>query len=129
MQNDSHLDVVVADPGHAATVLALVREHAAHERWLDGVTRSELCWRVMLADADVTVLIAVGDGAPLGFVSAVRRPHLRSGGHIIVIDDLYVRPSAGTERVDEALMQELQFLAHLGAQGRVKIGEWFVEEK
>lgn len=112
MQNISHPDVLVADTSQAGTVFALVRELAAHDCTLDGVTSTEQGWRDMLADPDVTVLIAVDHGTPVGFVSAVRRLHLRSGEHIVALDDLYVRPEARDKRVDEALLQALA--SHVG---------------
>lgn len=122
MHSTTDLDVVAADPGKAATVFAMVRELAAHEGSLDAVTSSEQRWCDMLADPDVIVLIAVDHGAPVGFVSAVRRLHLWSGDHIVALDDIYVRPGARNKRVGEALMRALAVHA-----GTLPI-RWEVEE-
>ena len=103
----SQLDIVVADRADAATVLAMVRELAAHDGSLDAVKSDEQRWAEMLTNPAVTVLVAVDHGEPVGFVSAVRRLHLWSGDEIIGLDDLYVRPQARNHGVGEALMRAL----------------------
>lgn len=115
--------IVVAEPGDAAAVSAMVRELAAHEGSLDAVAADAQRWGEMLGEPDVTVLMAVADDdEPIGFVSAVRRLHLWSGTEIVGLDDLYVRSSARNSGVGEALMRALA--ARSGAQPI----RWEVEE-
>ncbi len=138
--------IIVAEAGDAAVVLAMVRELAAHEGSLNAVTSGEQRWSEMLAQSDVTVLLAIANLEPIGFVSAVRRLHLWSGAEIIGLDDLYVRPSARNSGVGEALMRALadrsdglplrweveegnlagqRFYLRLGARLRRKVIAWW----
>jgi GNAT superfamily N-acetyltransferase len=114
--------IVVAEPGDAAAVFTMVRELAAHEGSLEAVTSDAQRWEQMLAHPDVTVLIAVADDEPVGFVSAVRQLHLWSGAEIVALDDLYVRSAARNRGVGEALM-----LALAERSGALPI-RWEVEE-
>lgn len=76
----------------AATVHQLVLEIAAHEGDLDHVHVSPERWSQLLERHDVVVLLAERDGVPLGYTSAVRRLHLWSGGDLLAVDDVFVRP-------------------------------------
>src|SRR5687768_11127890 len=87
----SHVDVHRAGPDDAATVLAMVREIAAHEGDASAVAGTPESWAAMLARPEVVVLVAERDGTPMGYVSAVRRLHLWLGRDILVLDDLFVR--------------------------------------
>jgi hypothetical protein len=49
-------------------------------------------WAGMPVRPDVVVLIAERHGRPVGYVSAVRRLHLRFGAEILALDDLFVVP-------------------------------------
>jgi len=114
--------IVVAGPGDAAEVCAMVRELAVHEGSLDAVTSDAQRWSEMLGDPSVTVLMALAGDEPIGFVSAVHHLHLWSGTEIVGLDDLYVRPSARNGGVGEALMRALAERA-----GELPI-RWEVEE-
>jgi len=81
-----------ATPADAAIVHTLVLEIAAHEGDLDHVHVTPEQWSGLLRRDDVVVLLAERDGAALGYTSAVRRLHLWSGGDLLAVDDVYVRP-------------------------------------
>src|ERR671933_537635 len=82
-------------------VEAMVREIAADEDE----------WREMLARPDVIVLLAELDDMPVGYVSAVRQLHLWTGGDVLNLDDLYVRPGHRDAGVGRRLMAALAALA------------------
>jgi GNAT superfamily N-acetyltransferase len=71
----------------------------------------------------VTVLLAERDGAAVGYVSAVRRLHLWTGGDVLALDDLFVRPGNRDGGVGRRLMTAL---AELAAPERLLI-TWGVE--
>ncbi|MEV0321628.1 GNAT family N-acetyltransferase [Streptomyces sp. NPDC050658] len=96
-----------AGPEDAETVLTLVREIAAHQNQSEHVTTTAARWRTALARPDVTVLLAERDGAPLGYVSALRRPHLWGGSDVLALDDLYVRPDSRDAGIGRTLMTAL----------------------
>jgi GNAT superfamily N-acetyltransferase len=100
-----------AAPFDAADVAAMVAEIAAHEDQSAHVHVDEHQWRRLLARPDVTVLLAERDGRPVGYVSAVRQLHLWTGGDILALDDLYVRPGARDGGVGRRLMASLAALA------------------
>ena len=90
-----------ATPTDAADVAAMVAEITAH-----GHVDVEQ-WRRLLSRADVVVLLAERDGAPVGYVSAVRQLHLWTGGDVLNLDDLYVRPGHRDAGVGRQLMAAL----------------------
>jgi GNAT superfamily N-acetyltransferase len=108
---ESRVDVRRAGPDDASVVLAMVREIAAHEGGSQGaaehVAGTEEDWARMLGRDDVVVLVADRDGQPVGYVSAVRKLHLWTGGDILALDDLYVRPASRDAGVGRLLMTEL----------------------
>ncbi|MFI1562681.1 GNAT family N-acetyltransferase [Streptomyces sp. NPDC020490] len=112
-----------ATPDDAPEVAAMVREIAAHEDQTAQVHVTDEQWRALLGRPEVIVLLA-GRGAPaVGYVSAVRRLHLWTGGDVLDLDDLYVRPGhrdAGTGR------RLMAALAASAAPGRLLI-RWGVE--
>ena len=57
------------------------------------------------------MLIAVRDGSPAGYVSAVRRLHLWLGTDILALDDLFVREGYRDAGVGRLLMRQLAALA------------------
>jgi GNAT superfamily N-acetyltransferase len=65
----------------------------------------------MLARPEVVVLLAERGGAPVGYVSAVRQLHLWTGGDVLNLDDLYVRPGQRDDGVGRRLMTALARLA------------------
>jgi ribosomal protein S18 acetylase RimI-like enzyme len=139
------LRIVLADPSHAATVHAMMRELATHEGSLAAATTSEARWRELLERDDVTVLLATVGDHPAGYVSAVRKLHLWSGHDIVALDDLFVRAAFRNTGVGEALMRSLarrsdlpirweveegnlagqRFYVRLGARLRRKVVAWW----
>ena len=109
MTADSHPDVVVrqATPEDAETVRTLIGEIAAHQAQTDSVTVTAAQWAGYLERPDIIVMLAEIDREPVGYVSAVRRLHLWSGGDIIALDDLYVRPGHRDAGVGRLLMTSL----------------------
>ncbi|WP_116451374.1 GNAT family N-acetyltransferase [Blastococcus litoris] len=100
-----------ATPADTADVAAMVREIAAHEDQSAHVHVDDEQWRGLLARPDVVVLLAQRDRAPVGYVSAVRQLHLWTGGDVLNLDDLYVRPSHRDAGVGRLLMASLAGLA------------------
>ncbi len=104
-----------ATPADADDVTAMVEEIAAHEEQsahvhVDVDVDVEQ-WRTLLARSEVTVLLAERDGAAVGYVSAVRQLHLWSGGDVLALDDLYVRPGHRDAGAGRQLMAALAALA------------------
>lgn len=108
---ETELRIRKAEPADAELVLEMVREIADHQDQGEHVTTTAGRWRELLGRPEVTVLIAERDGAALGYVSAVRRLHLWTGGDVIGLDDLYVRAGSRDLGVGQALMVELSRLA------------------
>jgi len=89
----------------------MVREIAAHEDQTGHVHVTDEQWQQLLRRPDVLVLLAERDGAAVGYVSAVRRLHLWTGGDVLDLDDLYVRPGSRDAGVGRRLMAALATLA------------------
>ena len=104
---ESRVDVRRAAAEDAAVVLAMVRQIAVLEGEAEHLAGTEESWARVLGRDDVVVLIAERDGEPVGYVSAVRTLHLRSGGDILALDDIYVREAARDAGVGRLLMTEL----------------------
>jgi ribosomal protein S18 acetylase RimI-like enzyme len=100
-----------ATPADAATVAAMVREIAAHEDQTAHVHVSDAQWHGLLERAEVIVLLAERDGAAVGYVSAIRQLHLWTGGDVVNLDDLYVRPGHRDAGVGRRLMAALATVA------------------
>jgi len=100
-----------AGPDDAPAVAAMVSEIAAHEDQSAHVHVDEQLWRTRLARPDVTVLLAERDGTAVGYVSAVRRLHLWTGGDVLALDDLFVRPGSRSGGVGRQLMTALAAVA------------------
>jgi len=96
-----------ARPDDAHTVAGLVTEFAAHQQQSACVTADAAAWRGMLNRPDVVVLLAEVDGEPVGYVSALVRPHLWTGEEVVALDDLYVRPGHRDRGIGRRLMREL----------------------
>jgi GNAT superfamily N-acetyltransferase len=71
----------------------------------------EAQWHALLTRPEVIVLLAERDGGPVGYVSAVRQLHLWTGGDVLNLDDLYVRPAHRDGGVGRLLMAALAALA------------------
>ncbi|MFN8024650.1 MAG: GNAT family N-acetyltransferase [Acidimicrobiales bacterium] len=146
MSADDVVEIVAAGPDDAALVHVLVRELAAHEGSSSDVTTTVERWRELLAHDDVHVLLALVDGDPVGFVSAVRKLHLWTGRDIVALDDLWVRPDWRNRQIGESLMRALadrhpglavrwevdegnlagqRFYLRLGARLRRKVVAWW----
>jgi GNAT superfamily N-acetyltransferase len=100
-----------ATPADADHVAAMVSEIAAHEEQSAHVHVNAEQWRTLLARTDVIVLLAERAGAAVGYVSAVRQLHLWTGGDVLALDDLYVRPGRRGAGVGRQLMAALAALA------------------
>ncbi len=100
-----------ATPADAATVAAMVREIAAHEDQTGHVHVPDAQWHGLLERAEVIVLLAERDGAAVGYVSAIRQLHLWTGGDVVNLDDLYVRPGHRDAGVGRRLMAALATVA------------------
>jgi ribosomal protein S18 acetylase RimI-like enzyme len=105
------LGIREATPADAQVLDEMVRELAAHEDSLEHVDVDADTWRRLLTRPDVTVLVAETGGAVIGFASTVRRLHLWSGGDLLALDDLYVRPDHRDKGVGGALMSAVARLA------------------
>ncbi|MGY1806343.1 GNAT family N-acetyltransferase [Blastococcus sp. SYSU D00669] len=105
------LTIRPAGPDDAPEVAAMVREIAEHEDQSAHVHVDEALWRTLLGRPDVTVLLAERDGAAVGYVSAVRRLHLWTGGDVLALDDLFVRPGCRSGGVGRRLMTALAAVA------------------
>ncbi|NYJ07048.1 GNAT family N-acetyltransferase [Petropleomorpha daqingensis] len=100
-----------AESSDAPVVAAMVREIAEHEDQSAHVHVDEGLWRSLLGRPDVTVLLAERDGTAVGYVSAVRRLHLWTGGDVLALDDLFVRPGSRSDGVGRQLMKALTEVA------------------
>ena len=95
----------------ATDVATMVGEIAAHEDQVAHVHVDVDQWRTLLARPDVIVLIAERNQSPIGYVSGIRQLHLWTGGDVINLDDLYVRPGNRDGGVGRQLMGALAALA------------------
>jgi ribosomal protein S18 acetylase RimI-like enzyme len=100
-----------AGAADAAEVAAMVREIAVLEDQAAHVHVDQDRWHRLLGRPDVIVLLAERDGAAIGYVSAVRRLHPWTGGDVLSLDDLYVRPGHRDAGAGRQLMAALARLA------------------
>lgn len=100
-----------ATPADAETVQMMVLEIAEHEGDSAHVHVTAERWRTLLDREDVVVLLGERDGAPLGYVSAVRRLHLWSGGDLLAVDDVYVRAGARGHGLGRELLMTMARVA------------------
>lgn len=112
-----------ASPEDAASVAGMVVEIAAHEGQTAQVQVDVEQWRALLGRVDVIVLLAEDGGEAVGYVSAVRQLHLWTGGDVLNLDDLYVRPGHRGGGVGGELMRSL---AGVAAKHRLTI-RWRME--
>ncbi|MFB7738845.1 GNAT family N-acetyltransferase [Streptomyces sp. NPDC056112] len=119
----SEVTIRRATTDDAVDVAAMVREIAAHEDQAAHVNVTDEQWRALLARPEVIVLLAERGGRAVGYVSSVRQLRLWTGGDVLNLDDLYVRPGnrdAGTGR------RLMAALAASAAPGRLLI-RWGME--
>ena len=100
-----------AMPIDAPDVAAMVAEIAAHEDQSGHVHVDVEQWRALLERPEVIVLLAERSGQAVGYVSAVRQLHLWTGGDVLNLDDLYVRPGLRDGGDGRRLMAALAGLA------------------
>jgi ribosomal protein S18 acetylase RimI-like enzyme len=93
--------------------LRLLKELAKHEESSQHVHVTENQWQEYLHRDDVIVFAAEMDGSLVGYVSALRRPHLWSGRDIVALDDLYVQSLHRNRRIGERLMRAVADLARM----------------
>ena len=105
------LTIRPATPADAPEVAAMVGEIAALEDQSAHVHVDVERWRSLLARSEVTVLLAERAEEAVGYVSAVRRLHLWSGGDVLALDDLYVRPGHRDAGVGRRLMGAIAAVA------------------
>jgi GNAT superfamily N-acetyltransferase len=67
-------------------------------------------WHTLLTRPEVTVLLAERAGQAVGYASAVRQLHLWTGGDVLNLDDLYVRPGHRDAGIGRQLMAALTAL-------------------
>lgn len=96
-----------AVPDDAATLRQMIGELADHQDEGRYVTVTVDQWRDFLGRDDVVVFLAEHLGEAAGYVSALRRLHLWTGGDILGLDDLYVREQFRDTGTGRALMLEL----------------------
>jgi GNAT superfamily N-acetyltransferase len=103
------LTVRDASPADAPTILALVKELATYERAPDAVVATEADFlRHGFGDHPFfRVLIAEWDGAVAGFALYFFGFSTWTGGPILYLEDLFVRPEHRKKRIGVALMQRL----------------------
>ncbi|MGY1631049.1 GNAT family N-acetyltransferase [Geodermatophilus sp. SYSU D01186] len=89
----------------------MVREIAVHEDQAAHVRVTDEQWHGLLERPEVVVLLAERDGAAVGYVSAIRQLHLWTGGDVLDLDDLYVRPGHRDAGVGRRLMAALATVA------------------
>ena len=100
-----------ATPDDAAEVVTMVEEIADLEDQATFVhVHLEQCRR-LLTRPDVTVLLAERGGRPIGYVSAIRQIALWTGGDVLNLDDLYVRPGHREAGIGRQLMAALAAVA------------------
>jgi GNAT superfamily N-acetyltransferase len=106
-------DVVIrrATPADAATVHTLVLEIAAHEDSVQHVHVTAQGWADLLERTDVVVLLAERASRALGYTSAVRRLHLWTGGDVLAVDDVYVRPGERSAGLGRRLLTAIAAIA------------------
>jgi GNAT superfamily N-acetyltransferase len=105
------VEIRLATPADATEVAAMVREIAAHEDQAAHVHVPDGQWHGVLQRPEVVVLLAERDGAPVGYVSAIRQLHLWTGGDVLNLDDLFVRPGHRDAGVGRRLMAALATVA------------------
>jgi ribosomal protein S18 acetylase RimI-like enzyme len=96
-----------ATAADATEVTTLVGEIAAHEGQAAYVQVDDEQWRALLKRPEVIVLLAERDDVAVGYVSAVRQLHLWTGGDVLNLDDLYIRPGHRSEGIGRRLMAAL----------------------
>ena len=110
-ETDAAVTTRRATPADAAEVAAMVAEIAAHENQAEHVHVHAERWRTLLERPEVIVLIAERAGQAVGYVSALRQLHLWTGGDVLNLDDLYVRPGHRDAGVGRRLMAALAAVA------------------
>lgn len=113
-----------ANAEDAHTVLTLLRELAKHEDSLEHTTVTLQQWCDYLRRDDVIVLLAEATGTAIGYVSAIRRTHLWTGGDIVALDDLYVQEHMRNTGVGARLMMHM---ASIAAEAKLTI-RWEVDK-
>ena len=114
-----------ARPDDLDTIIAFIRELAEYERLGDEVRldRDRLAAHLFGARPAAEVLIAEGDGRPVGFALFFGNFSTFEGAPGLYLEDLYVRPEGRGQGAGKALLRELARLAV--ARGCARL-EWSV---
>jgi GNAT superfamily N-acetyltransferase len=119
------LEIRLAGPEDAPTLLHFIRALAAYERMPDAVEVDEPTLRQQLSAADppFACLLAEDAGSALGFALFFRTYSTWRGKPGIWLEDLFVLPEARRRGIGRALLMRLAQLAHERGYARF---EWSV---
>jgi GNAT superfamily N-acetyltransferase len=119
------MSVRFAEPSDVPEILAMIKELAEYEREPDAVVATEDLLHVALFGDNPAVfaLVAVVDGAAVGFALWFRNFSTWLGRHGIYLEDLYVRPEFRGRGFGKQLLVELARICEDRDYGRL---EWWV---
>jgi GNAT superfamily N-acetyltransferase len=119
------MSVRFAEPSDVPEILAMIKELAQYEKEPDAVVATEDLLHVALFGDNPAVfaLVAVVDGAAVGFALWFRNFSTWLGRHGIYLEDLYVRPEFRGRGIGKQLLVELARICEDRDYGRL---EWWV---
>jgi GNAT superfamily N-acetyltransferase len=119
------MSVRFAEPSDVPEILAMIKELAEYEKEPDAVVATEDLLHVALFGDNPAVfaLVAVVDGAAVGFALWFRNFSTWLGRHGIYLEDLYVRPEFRGRGIGKRLLVELARICEDRGYGRL---EWWV---
>jgi GNAT superfamily N-acetyltransferase len=119
------MSVRFAEPSDVPEILAMIKELAEYEKEPDAVVATEDLLHVALFGDNPAVfaLVAVVDGAAVGFALWFRNFSTWLGRHGIYLEDLYVRPEFRGRGIGKQLLVELARICEDRDYGRL---EWWV---
>jgi len=121
----TNFEIRPATEQDAPVILNLIRELAEYEREPDAVVATEEGLREVLfgAKPSAEVLLALEEGAPIGFAVYFYNFSTWLGRPGLYLEDLFVRPTARGKGYGRALLVELAKIARARGCGRM---EWAV---
>jgi GNAT superfamily N-acetyltransferase len=119
------MSVRFAEPSDVPEILAMIKELAEYEKEPDAVVATEDLLHLALFGDNPAVfaLVAVVDGAAVGFALWFRNFSTWLGRHGIYLEDLYVRPEFRGRGIGKQLLVELARICEDRDYGRL---EWWV---